>query len=99
LPHDHTSSNEEQALLWRARERIPEIYREHQSIEAVAQSLELTEEGLYQFAADFVMFQGKQTGRISRKAAIYGIKRLRHLICLSTVTLGIGSPTSRQRFK
>jgi RNA polymerase sigma factor (sigma-70 family) len=50
LPADQTISNEEQAILWRSLERIPEIYREplvlfyreHQSIEAVAHSLNLT---------------------------------------------------------
>jgi RNA polymerase sigma factor (sigma-70 family) len=56
LPHDHTISNEEQAILWRSLERIPEIYREplvlfyreHQSIEAVAEKLELTEDAVKQ---------------------------------------------------
>jgi RNA polymerase sigma factor (sigma-70 family) len=56
LPRDHTISNEEQAILWRALERIPVIYREplvlfyreHQSIEAVAQNLELTEDAVKQ---------------------------------------------------
>lgn len=56
LPHDHTISNEEQAILWRSLERIPEIYREplvlfyreHQSIEAVAEQLELTEDTVKQ---------------------------------------------------
>jgi RNA polymerase sigma factor (sigma-70 family) len=56
LPRDHTISNEEQAILWRSLERIPEIYREplvlfyreHQSIEAVAQNLELTEDTVKQ---------------------------------------------------
>ena len=52
LPVEYTISNEEQAILWRSLERIPEIYREplvlfyreHQSIEAVAQSLDLSED-------------------------------------------------------
>src|SRR5208282_389269 len=56
LPVEYTISNEEQAILWRSLERIPEIYREplvlfyreHQSIEAVAQSLELTEDTVKQ---------------------------------------------------
>jgi RNA polymerase sigma factor (sigma-70 family) len=56
LPADQTISNEEQAILWRSLERIPEIYREplvlfyreHQSIEAVAQSLDLTEDTVKQ---------------------------------------------------
>ena len=56
LPHDHTISNEEQAILWRSLERIPEIYREplvlfyreHQSVEAVAEKLELTEDNVKQ---------------------------------------------------
>ena len=56
LPVDQTISNEEQAILWRSLERIPEIYREplvlfyreHQSIEAVAEKLELTEDAVKQ---------------------------------------------------
>ena len=56
LPVEQTISNEEQAILWRSLERIPEIYREplvlfyreYQSIEAVAQNLELTEDAVKQ---------------------------------------------------
>jgi RNA polymerase sigma factor (sigma-70 family) len=56
LPAEQTISNEEQAILWRSLERIPEIYREplvlfyreHQSIEAVAHSLDLTEDAVKQ---------------------------------------------------
>ena len=56
LPADQTISNEEQAILWRSLERIPEIYREplilfyreHQSIEAVARHLDLTEDAVKQ---------------------------------------------------
>ena len=56
LPVEQTISNEEQAILWRSLERIPEIYREplvlfyreHQSVEAVAQNLELTEDAVKQ---------------------------------------------------
>jgi RNA polymerase sigma factor (sigma-70 family) len=56
LPVEYTISNEEQAILWRSLERIPEIYREplvlfyreHQSIEAVAKNLELTEDAVKQ---------------------------------------------------
>jgi RNA polymerase sigma factor (sigma-70 family) len=56
LPAEQTISNEEQAILWRSLERIPEIYREplvlfyreHQSIEAVAHSLDLTEDTVKQ---------------------------------------------------
>ena len=56
LPIEQTISNEEQAILWRSLERIPEIYREplvlfyreHQSVEAVAQNLELTEDAVKQ---------------------------------------------------
>ena len=56
LPHDQTISSEEAALLWRSLERIPEtyreplvlFYREHQSIEAVAQSLDLSEDAVKQ---------------------------------------------------
>ena len=55
-PAEQTISNEEAAILWRSLERIPEVYREplvlfyreHQSIEAVAQSLELTEDTVKQ---------------------------------------------------
>jgi RNA polymerase sigma factor (sigma-70 family) len=56
LPHDFAISHEEAAILWRSIERIPEIYREplvlfyreHQSIEAVAQNLELSEDAVKQ---------------------------------------------------
>src|SRR5450432_3127233 len=56
LPADQAISNEELAILWRSLERIPEIYREplvlfyreHQSIEAVAEKLELTEDNVKQ---------------------------------------------------
>ena len=56
LPVEQTISNEEAAILWRSLERIPEIYREplvlfyreHQSIEAVAQELELSEDAVKQ---------------------------------------------------
>ncbi len=56
LPHDHTISNEEQAILWRSLEKIPEIYREplvlfyreHQTIASVAEKLELTEDNVKQ---------------------------------------------------
>jgi RNA polymerase sigma factor (sigma-70 family) len=55
-PTEQTISNEEQAILWRSLEKIPEIYREplvlfyreHQSIEAVAEKLELSEDNVKQ---------------------------------------------------
>jgi len=56
LPVEQTISNEEQAILWRSLERIPEIYREplilfyreHQSIETVAANLDLSEDAVKQ---------------------------------------------------
>ncbi|MGA2802608.1 MAG: RNA polymerase sigma factor [Verrucomicrobiota bacterium] len=53
---DHIISREEEAILWRSLERIPEIYREplilfyreHQSVEAVAQNLELSGDAVKQ---------------------------------------------------
>ena len=56
LPPDQAIGREEEAILWRSLERIPEIYREplvlfyrkHQSIEAVAQGLELSEDAVKQ---------------------------------------------------
>ena len=56
LPGEQTISNEEQAILWRSLEKIPEIYREplvlfyreHQSVAAVAEQLELTEDAVKQ---------------------------------------------------
>jgi RNA polymerase sigma factor (sigma-70 family) len=56
LPPDHAISEEEKAILWRSLERIPEIYREplvlfyreHQSIEAVARDLGLSEDAVKQ---------------------------------------------------
>jgi RNA polymerase sigma factor (sigma-70 family) len=56
LPTEQTISNEEQAILWRSLAKIPELYREplvlfyreHQSVEAVAKNLELTEDAVKQ---------------------------------------------------
>ena len=56
LPPDQVISDEEKAILWRSLERIPEIYREplvlfyreHQSIEAVAKDLGLSEDAVKQ---------------------------------------------------
>lgn len=56
MPPDQLISAEEKAILWRSIERIPEIYREplvlfyreHQSIEAVARDLELSEDAVKQ---------------------------------------------------
>src|SRR5271170_3170283 len=55
-PAEQAISNEEAAILWRSLERIPEIYREplvlfyreHQSVETVAQNLELTGDAVRQ---------------------------------------------------
>jgi RNA polymerase sigma factor (sigma-70 family) len=55
-PPDQVIGDEEKAILWRSLERIPEIYREplvlfyreHQSIEAVAQDLGLSEDAVKQ---------------------------------------------------
>ncbi len=56
LPSDHAISREEEAILWRSLERIPEnyretlvlFYREHQSVERVAEELELSEDAVKQ---------------------------------------------------
>jgi RNA polymerase sigma factor (sigma-70 family) len=56
LPPDYAISREEEAILWRAIERIPEtyreplvlFYREHQSVQSVAQKLELSEDAVKQ---------------------------------------------------
>jgi RNA polymerase sigma factor (sigma-70 family) len=56
LPVDYVISQEEAALLWRSLEKIPAtyreplilFYREHQSVEAVAEKLDLTEEAVHQ---------------------------------------------------
>lgn len=56
LPSDEAISHEEQAILWRSLEKIPEVYREplilfyreHRSIEHVAAELELTEDAVKQ---------------------------------------------------
>src|SRR3954468_7940469 len=56
LPSDYTVSQEEQAILWRSIERIPEIYREplvlyyreHQSVQHVAAVLDLSEDAVKQ---------------------------------------------------
>ena len=56
LPPEHTIRKEEEAILWRSVERIPEIYREplvlfyreHRSVEKVAAELDLTEDTVRQ---------------------------------------------------
>jgi RNA polymerase sigma factor (sigma-70 family) len=56
LPSEQAISNEEKAILWRSLESIPEtyrevlvlFYREHQSIERVAEALDLTEDAVKQ---------------------------------------------------
>ena len=56
LPRDQIISQEEEAILWRSLERIPEsyreplilFYRERQSVEQVAQVLELSEDAVRQ---------------------------------------------------
>jgi RNA polymerase sigma factor (sigma-70 family) len=55
-PGEHAMSKEEEAILWRSIERIPEtyreplvlFYREHKSVEAVAEALELSEDTVKQ---------------------------------------------------
>lgn len=56
LPSDYAISREEEAILWRSIQRIPETYRqplvlyyrEHQSVESVAAALELSEDAVKQ---------------------------------------------------
>ena len=56
LAPDHVMSQEEEGILWRSLERIPEtyreplvlFYREHQSVERVAEALELTPDAVKQ---------------------------------------------------
>jgi RNA polymerase sigma factor (sigma-70 family) len=56
LPSEQTIGREEEAILWRALERIPELYREplilfyreHQSIGQVATEMELSEDAVKQ---------------------------------------------------
>src|SRR5262245_9201108 len=56
LPSEQAARQEEEAILWRSLERIPESYREplilfyrkHQSVEAVAAELELSEDAVKQ---------------------------------------------------
>jgi RNA polymerase sigma factor (sigma-70 family) len=56
LPSDETITHEEEALLWRALEKIPQLYREpmilfyreHQSIENVAAEMDLSEDAVKQ---------------------------------------------------
>jgi RNA polymerase sigma factor (sigma-70 family) len=56
LPSAQVMSKEEEAILWRSLEKIPEIYREplvlfyreHQSIETVAANLDLSEDAVKQ---------------------------------------------------
>jgi RNA polymerase sigma factor (sigma-70 family) len=56
LPPDHVIGKEEAAILWRSLERLPEtyreplvlFYREHQSVERVAEALELSQDAVKQ---------------------------------------------------
>ena len=56
LPSEQAISREEEAILWRSLEKIPELYREplvlyyreHQSLEHVAVALDLTEDAVKQ---------------------------------------------------
>lgn len=56
MPHDNAISREEEAILWRSLERIPEIYREPlvlfyregESVERVAAAMELSEDAVKQ---------------------------------------------------
>jgi RNA polymerase sigma factor (sigma-70 family) len=56
LPPEQAITREEQSILWRSLERIPHIYREpmvlfyreHQSIQAVAENLDLSEDAVKQ---------------------------------------------------
>jgi RNA polymerase sigma factor (sigma-70 family) len=56
LPSEQAISREEEALLWRSLEKIPELYREplilfyrqNQSVELVAEALELSEDAVKQ---------------------------------------------------
>ena len=56
IPHDLAINNEEQAILWRSLQRVPAVYREplvlfyreHQSVEAVASYLDLSEDAVKQ---------------------------------------------------
>jgi len=56
LPSEQAVRSEEEAILWRSLERVPEsyreplilFYREHRSIEAVASELELTKDAVKQ---------------------------------------------------
>jgi RNA polymerase sigma factor (sigma-70 family) len=56
LPSNQVISNEEKAILWRSLEHIPDtyreplvlFYREHQSVERVAEALDLTEDAVKQ---------------------------------------------------
>ncbi len=56
LPSEETVTHEEEALLWRALEKIPQLYREpmilfyreHQSIENVAAEMDLSEDAVKQ---------------------------------------------------
>jgi RNA polymerase sigma factor (sigma-70 family) len=56
LPSEQTISREEEAILWRSLEKIPSLYREplilfyrqHQSVEHVAEALELSQDSVKQ---------------------------------------------------
>ena len=47
-PSEQVISQEEEAILWRVLERLPELYREHKSIGRVAADLDLSEDAVKQ---------------------------------------------------
>ena len=113
LPPDQVISDEEKALLWRSLERIPEIYREplvlfyreHQSIEAVARDLGLSDDAVKQrlsrgrklLQEQFLAFVGgalKQTG--PGKAFTLGVIAALPMLATTAKAAAVGTALAQQ---
>lgn len=106
LPSEQAITREEEAILWRSLEKIPELYREplilfyrqHKSIESVAKALELSEDAVKQRLArgrkllqeEVQLFVENTLGRTSPSHAFSGAV-LSALPVMPTATLGMGA--------
>jgi RNA polymerase sigma factor (sigma-70 family) len=108
LPSEQAISNEEKAILWRSLERIPEtyrealvlFYREHQSIERVAEALDLTEDAVKQRLSrgrkllqdEFLAFvQGALERTCPGQAFTYGVLAALPHMAIATSSSAIGA--------
>src|SRR5215471_10536776 len=108
VPSDQAISNEEKALLWRSLERIPEtyreplvlFYREHQSVERVAEALDLSQDAVKQRLSrgrkllqdEFLAFvQGALERTCPGQAFTHGVLAALPHMAIASSSLAIGS--------